>query len=225
MTAPQADNTRLLQELVAGCEHLLLDFDGPVCRLFAGMPAPSIAANLVALLPPALRSHVRSTDPHEVLRLVHTAAPEHEPAIERALGAYEVEAATTAIPTPHAHQLITRSRRTGRTVSIVTNNSEGAVDVYLDLHSLGPHISAVASRVAGDVPGMKPDPALVRQALARVQAEPTSAILVGNSESDIAAALAAGVEALGYADRPGKRRALSQARLVIDSLAGLVVAL
>lgn len=224
MARPQTDGSSLLQDLVDGCEHLLLDFDGPVCRLFAGMPAPSIAASLVGRLPPPVRSQVRSTDPLEVLRLVHARAPEHELDVERALRASESEAAATAAPTDHAHQLIARARRSGRTVSIVTNNSKDAIDRYLELHGLGQDITTVASRVAGDVAGMKPDPALVRQALARVQGEPSSAMLVGNSESDIAAALAADVEALGYADRPGKRQALSRARLVIDSLADLAAA-
>lgn len=225
MTWPQTDNSGILLELVAGCDHLLLDFDGPVCRLFAGIPAPTIAASLLDHLPLALHDRVRSTDPHEVLRLVHRVAPRYEPVVERMLSGYEVEAAATAIPTPHAHRAIATARSTGRTVSIVTNNSEAAVDRYLVRHRLGQDITAVAARAAGGVPEMKPDPALVRQAIAQLETEPSRALLVGNSATDITAARAAGVRAVGFADRPGKHDALRQADLVVDDLADLVAAL
>ena len=41
-------NGRTLADLV-GAGPLLLDFDGPVCSIFAGYPAPRVAAELVAL--------------------------------------------------------------------------------------------------------------------------------------------------------------------------------
>jgi hypothetical protein len=53
---------------------LLLDFDGPICSIFAGYPAPRVAAELVALLdvegvavPPEVRGE---GDPLAVLRWV-----------------------------------------------------------------------------------------------------------------------------------------------------------
>ena len=67
-----AELTRLLAEIDA----ILLDFDGPLCSVFAGYPAPEIAAELVELLqrqgvplPPRLTSE---TDPLEVLRWTGT---------------------------------------------------------------------------------------------------------------------------------------------------------
>ncbi|OKJ44696.1 hypothetical protein AMK25_16985 [Micromonospora sp. TSRI0369] len=41
-----ADLGRLLSEVGA----VLLDFDGPVCSIFAGYPAPQVAAELVDVL-------------------------------------------------------------------------------------------------------------------------------------------------------------------------------
>ena len=64
---------RTLADLI-GTGPLLLDFDGPVCSIFAGYPAPRVAAGLVALLhvegiamPPEIRGE---GDPLAVLRWV-----------------------------------------------------------------------------------------------------------------------------------------------------------
>jgi hypothetical protein len=37
---------RTIEEIVAGARHLLLDFDGPVCSVFAGVGAPAVANQL-----------------------------------------------------------------------------------------------------------------------------------------------------------------------------------
>ncbi|WP_234361448.1 HAD family hydrolase [Plantactinospora sp. BB1] len=49
-------------------------------------------------------------------------------------------------------------------------------------------------------------------------------LLVGDSLSDIQAARAAGVVAIGYANKPGKRERFGAADAVIDSMADLVAA-
>jgi phosphoglycolate phosphatase len=110
-------------------------------------------------------------------------------------------------------------------VSIVSNNSVIAVERYLDLHHLGRHIDAGEGRTSEGVGHMKPDPALVRQALDRIEAAPRTAVLIGNSPSDVAAARNAGVEAIGFVDRPAKRGALATATALVTNLADLVDAL
>ena len=47
---PAVNDRDRLAELLAGTGPLLLDFDGPVCSVFAGYPAPQIAAQLGRLL-------------------------------------------------------------------------------------------------------------------------------------------------------------------------------
>ena len=37
---------RSLRQIISGTRHLLLDFDGPVCSIFAGTPAPDVARRL-----------------------------------------------------------------------------------------------------------------------------------------------------------------------------------
>lgn len=58
---------------------------------------------------------------------------------------------------------------------------------------------------------MKPDPYLVSRAINALDASPACTVLVGDSPTDIAAAQAAGIQALGYANKPGKSRHLANA--------------
>lgn len=214
-----------LASLFADRDHLLLDFDGPVCRLFAGLPAPSIAASLLNLLPLALADQVRSTDPHQVLRRVHVRAPELTDSVESSLTEYETLAAASAAPTPSALHLMLAARRDGRTVSIVTNNSATAVEAYLARHRAERHVDAIAGRRPQAIDELKPHPALVLEALDATGGHPSRAILVGNSPSDIEAARRAGAAAVGFVDRPSKWRSLSSADALVTTIQSIVTAI
>lgn len=39
-----------VHSVLKGVQWVLLDFDGPVCDVYAGMPAPSVAAQLRQML-------------------------------------------------------------------------------------------------------------------------------------------------------------------------------
>lgn len=58
---------------------------------------------------------------------------------------------------------------------------------------------------------MKPDPYLVTQAIKALDVSPARTVLVGDSATDMLVAQAAGVHALGYANKPGKCRRLTDA--------------
>ncbi|MFF4879718.1 HAD family hydrolase [Micromonospora sp. NPDC000668] len=196
---------RLLGEVGA----VLLDFDGPVCSIFAGYPAPQVAAELVDVLrrhdvdvPPDLANE---PDPLEVLRRT-AAAGDHDimQAVENALCAAERRAVETAEPTPYAREVIVAARQAGMSVAVVSNNSAGAVNAYLAAHRLAVYISPVVGRAYADPVRMKPNPEPILQA-ARVVHEPAHrCVLIGDSLSDIEGARAAGVRAIGYANRPAK---------------------
>ena len=211
-----------LAALIADRDHLLLDFDGPVCRLFAALPAPGIAASLLDILPLALADQVRSTDPHQVLREVHIRAPELTDPVESSLSEYEVLAAVSAAPTPSALHLMLAARRCGWTVSIVTNNSATAVEAYLARHRAERHVDAIAGRRSEAIDELKPHPALVLEALDATGGHPSRAILVGNSPSDIEAAHRAGAAAVGFVDRPPKWRSLSSADALVTTIKAIV---
>jgi trehalose-6-phosphatase len=58
-----------LDAILAQTRHLLLDFDGPICSIFAGLPAVIVADRLRKLLAPtvSMPDTIASTaDPTEV---------------------------------------------------------------------------------------------------------------------------------------------------------------
>ncbi|MET7865385.1 HAD family hydrolase [Micromonospora taraxaci] len=199
------DLGRLLGEVGA----LLLDFDGPVCSVFAGYPAPQVAAELVDVLrrhrvdvPPDLANE---PDPLEVLRRTGAAGDQGVMrVVEDALCAAERRAAESAEPTPYGREVIVAARQVGMPVAVVSNNSAGAVTAYLAARRLATHVSPVVGRAYADPDRMKPNPELILQAVRAVDEPPHRCVLVGDSLSDIDGARAAGVRAIGYANRPAK---------------------
>jgi phosphoglycolate phosphatase-like HAD superfamily hydrolase len=147
-----------LRELVSGKRHILLDFDGPVCDVYAGVPAPTIAARLRNALHRAgievSDDIAHDGDPLEVFRSVAQVADKAATIAQQELIALGQEAIATARPTPGSAELITTATGTDRTVSIVSNNSGTAVCAYLAAHRLADRITAVVGR---DNPDPLPD--------------------------------------------------------------------
>jgi phosphoglycolate phosphatase-like HAD superfamily hydrolase len=112
-------------------------------------------------------------------------------------------------------------------VTIVSNNSGQAVAAYLNHHHLARYVSVVIGRDDPNPAHMKPSPYRVRQALQMLQAAPAECVLVGDSVSDVTAAHAADLAAIGYANKPGKDERLAQAGAdaVITRLADLIGAI
>ncbi|MEU8092392.1 HAD family hydrolase [Micromonospora chalcea] len=207
-----ADLGRLLGEVGA----VLLDFDGPVCSIFAGYPAPQIAAELVDVLrrhgvyvPPDLASE---PDPLEVLRRTGAAGDRGVTlAVEDALCVAERRAVETAQPTPYGREVIVAAQQSGLPVAVVSNNSAGALTTYLARHRLAGYVSPVVGRAYAEPARMKPNPEPILQAVQALGAQPGRCVLVGDSLSDIEGARAAGVRVIGYANRPAKVKAFQAA--------------
>jgi HAD superfamily hydrolase (TIGR01509 family) len=211
---------------------ILVDFDGPVCSVFAGYPADLIAEGLRSLLaeqavpvPPEIASQ---PDPLEVLRWVaglgSTALTGD---VETALSRAELRAVDSATPTPHGREVIVAATQAGRQVAVVSNNSQPAVARYLTQHRLRGHVNAIVGRDRTDPRNMKPSPEPIRRALAALGAEPTSALLIGDSVADIESAHQAGVRVVGLANKPGKvaQLATAGASVVVSSMADVALAL
>jgi HAD superfamily hydrolase (TIGR01549 family) len=219
-----ADLTRLLAEVDA----ILLDFDGPVCSIFAGYPAPKIAAELIdalqrqgARIPPSLATE---PDPLEVLRWAGTAGdPGITRMVEDALCAAELRAVESAAPTPYGREVIVAAWQSGLTVAVVSNNSAGAVTAYLTAHRLASYVSPIVGRAYAEPQRMKPNPEPILHAVRALGLSPTRTLLVGDSLSDIEGSRAAGVGTIGYANRPSKAEAFRQAGadVVIDSMGAI----
>lgn len=227
MSAPD-DLTRL----VTRGGPILLDFDGPICDIFAGYSAPAIAAELVdelrrrvVTVPHELASE---TDPLQVLRWAgaHARRPDVE-RVEDALCAAELRAVASSRPTPYAREVIVAARQAGLPVAIVSNNSAGAVAAYLAHHRLLTYVSPIIGRAYADPAQMKPNPEPVNRAVFALGAKPDDCLLVGDSLTDIEAARAAGVPVIGYANKPSKvsRFAKAGADAVVTTMSAIASAL
>lgn len=179
--------------------------------MFAGRPAPDVAARLANLLAEAGLSVPETGDPLEILRWTAHRHPSLTRAVDDALIAEERAAVAVAEPTAGAAELIGAAREAGKPVAVVSNNSRAAIADYLDAHGLAGDVAVVVGRAYAKPGEMKPNPLPLRRALRLLEAAPGGAVMIGDSVADITAARAAGVPAVGYANREGKNRRLSLA--------------
>jgi beta-phosphoglucomutase-like phosphatase (HAD superfamily) len=229
---PPTDDPEAIRRILATTEALLLDFDGPVCSVFAGFPAPVVAGQLRDTLTERTRSalpeEVRiSPDPFDVLFYAAELGLDEAHYIDAAFRAHEVEAVQSAEPTTGAHELITAWKSTGRPLAIVSNNSAAAVETYLNLHGLGSFVDVVSARSDSDITELKPAPYLVTTATKTLDIFGPFCTLLGDSMTDIAAAQAANVRAVAYANKPGKVEGFehTNAVLIITGIPLLVSAI
>lgn len=217
-----------LQEVLLRARWLLVDFDGPICSVFAGHPAPQVAERLRGLLVavgvqpdgPALVAD----DPFDVLRFAAGRGRPIAQQVEAALREEEIEAIATAVPTPGAIETLVACQRTGRPAAIVSNNSVSAVERYLAFHRLHGLVASVAGRRNWDPALLKPSPHLVQVAAQTLGIDASSTCLIGDAETDMVAARAAGIVGIGYANRPGKAERLTSAGAVAVTSSMLSVA-
>ena len=224
-----------LTELLANARCLLIDFDGPICSVFAGHPAAAVADELRAIirrqprgeLPQALTDS--SPDPMQLL--VEVAALEDDRLtreVADALRDAEITAVATSAPTAGAEDLLRAAHETGRKVAIVSNNASAAIGAYLRRHGLIRYVDGLAARFDGMKPRLlKPHPFLLERGLNAAGAERAGALFIGDSTTDIEAGRAVGIPRVGYANKPGKHERLSDAGadIVIDSMHDLADAL
>lgn len=214
-----------LAVIMARTRYLLLDFDGPVCSLFAGLTAPAVAGRLRKLFPAGrLPAEILSSpDPFAVFAYSATVSPELAKRVEAELTDLEVAATVTAEPAPHVHEVIAACRETGRTIALVSNNSARAVTAYLERHGLSGGIAQVAARTSPDPALLKPSPHLIGKAIGALNADPAASAFVGDALTDIEAACRAGIASIGYASEPGSHERMTRAGAgaVITSMAEL----
>ncbi|MFI9117928.1 HAD family hydrolase [Streptomyces bikiniensis] len=210
-------HTDPLIEALANARVLLFDFDGPVCDLFAGLPAPEVARELTALLSAqdeaAGAKAAQTEDPIEVLRIAHEAGTELGQRIERALTAAEVRAVALAgRPTPGAVEALRAARAAGRGLAVVSDNSTECVRAFLELHGLQEHVTHIVGRPSEQLHLMKPNPFPLITAAEQMHVDVTGCTLIGDSLADVRAARAAGATAIGYADEPHKADLFGEAQ-------------
>jgi phosphoglycolate phosphatase len=227
MTSPGTDAASL-GAIIGRTRFLLLDFDGPICSIYAGLPATVVAGRLRKLFPGELPEEIAVTpDPIEVFCYSATVSDDMAKRVEAEMADLEVAAVPTAEPTPYVHEVIASARESGRIIGVVSNNSPRAVNAYLDRHDLSGGIRLVVARTSHDPALLKPSPHLIDKAVRGLDADPAATALVGDSLTDIEAAHRAAVASIGYANHPGKRERMTQlqAGAVITSMADLALSL
>ncbi|MEU2993730.1 HAD-IA family hydrolase [Streptomyces griseoincarnatus] len=217
-----------LRNLIEGARVVLWDFDGPVCRLFAGHSAERVARDLVdwlegrglhGLLGEPARE---SLDPHVVLRAVDRRHPGSDlvAELEERLTQEELKAAASARPTPYADPLVRTWTAVGARLAITTNNSPRVVKEYLTSRGLLPCFAPHLYGRTQELSHLKPHPHCVQRALNAMDAAPSTALMIGDTPSDFLAARAAGVPFLGYARNERKTKVLEEAgaEMIVGSL-------
>lgn len=207
-------NEGTLTRLLSGSGPVLLDFDGPVCSIFAGDPAPRIALGITDLVeahgvtvPTEIRERAM-----EVLSWVNTLGkPELTVAVEDALTVAEVAATETALTTPYAFDVIKSAHDAGKPVAVVSNNSAKSIAKYLRNQGISDYVWPVVGRTYATPTEMKPNPVPVLRALELLNASPEESVFIGDSVFDVEAGVAAGVPVIGFANKPHKASTLTEA--------------
>jgi HAD superfamily hydrolase (TIGR01549 family) len=218
-TVPVTEETGNVRERITGARFVLFDFDGPICRLFAGLSAEDVAKDLVAwlerqglkeLLTQREREH---PDPHVVLNAVNKRHPRSDlvDELEELLTQQERKAVDSAFPTPWADPLIRTWSAVGTHLAIASNNSPRTVTDYLDgrglLECFAPHVYGRTN----DLDLLKPNPHCLNRALRAMGAHPDDALMIGDTPTDFEAARRAGIPFLGYARNKSKEALLRRA--------------
>nr|WP_055566896.1 HAD family hydrolase [Streptomyces atriruber] len=208
-----------LRELITSAQYVLFDFDGPICRLFAGKPDAVVAREQVAWLDAnglgdVLTSAEREDDnPHGALLALGRERIDAEltTELEEKLTREELQAVQSAWPTEYADPMIRVWHARGVHLAVTTNNSAEAARRYLHGRGLedcfGPHIYGRSQNLQL----LKPDPYVLQRALSAMGGTPAAALVIGDSPADLDAAQQAGVPFLGYARNQRKEAQLREA--------------
>lgn len=217
--------SEILAAIVAATSGVLFDFDGPVCDVFAGHPAPGVALDLAAILAQIDATNaeraLETDDPMEVLRLAPRVGEGAVRRIEEALTSAEVSAVKAAgAPVAGAVDSLRAAHASGRRVAIVSNNSSACVKEYLALHDLDRFVHQVIGRFPNRPDLMKPSPSSLERAAKALGVKASICTLIGDSTTDIEAAARAGSMAIGFANKPGKEASLvaAGARTIITTM-------
>lgn len=203
--------------IVARASVALLDFDGPVCRLFAHMDLRGILPTIPAALPWV------TTPPGDIFDVLTLAGndPRRRAEAHLYLRALELRSAPGATLTADVARVLRWLKKRHVAVGVVTNNSPDAVAaVALRLPELAG--VPVFGRGPSLTPRLKPAVDLVDAALRHYRARPDQAFLLGDAARDLECAAASGVAGVGYATRLAKVGILAPLAPTVDRLADLI---
>lgn len=212
--------TASLAEILTRARAVLFDFDGPLCDVFAGIPASRIAGELNQLL----AEPVETDDPMAVLQAAALEGARTAAAVDEKLREAERAAIEVASENRDGLAALNACRQAGRLVGIVSNNDETAIRAFMARSGI-PAVEPVIGRADGRPDMMKPHPWALGEGLARLGCVPTEAVFIGDSDTDIEVSQLLGMECIALANKPGKRARFESAGAhVIDSMVEVTAA-
>ena len=129
---------------------------------------------------------------------------EHERLLERFLDYYSANIAVDSRPFEGAVDALERFKAAGAKLAVCTNKREGMSRLLLDALDLSRFFSAIAGR--DTLPNSKPHPGHLLGTIDLAGGDPSRAVMIGDSNVDIATAKAANVPVIavsfGYTDTP-----------------------
>lgn len=180
---------------VFDCDGTLIDGDAEIRAAMAsafvdiGLPAPS---------PAAVRRTVGLNLPQAMLRLLPEAGVERRDAVigayKRAFRAAREAGTLRQALFPGIAALLDALDAAGWSLAVATGMSRRGLAHCLDVNGIAGRF--VSLRTADDHPS-KPHPAMLRTALEEAGAEAADAVMIGDTQYDMAMAARAGVRAVG----------------------------
>jgi HAD superfamily hydrolase (TIGR01509 family) len=116
------------------------------------------------------------------------------PEAVRRMARYHREHGHLIRPYAGTHRVLEELRRRGVQVAIWTGRDRASTDGLLATHRLGEHLACVVC--GDDLPSHKPDPAGLREILARLGAAAAETLLVGDADVDVLGGHACGVDTI-----------------------------
>lgn len=123
---------------------------------------------------------------------------------------------------PHAFDLLRHLKNSGFLVGVATSNYRFNVESILRLNNGLQYVDHISSMESITRP--KPAPDVFLHAAQALQVDPSDCVVIEDSPNGIAAAKAAGMKVIGYADPGQIKLDLSQADLIISSFADVTAA-
>lgn len=182
---------------VFDCDGTLVDGQASICN---AMDSAFAAVGLAAPDRNKVRRIVGLSLPQAVRRLL----PDREEAVHLEIAesykqAFRAARASGELSEPlfgGIAETIAALRQAGWTLGVATGKSDRGLDHCLAMHGLSAHFATLQT---ADRHPSKPHPAMLLAALEDVLAEPADAVMIGDTDFDMAMARAAGVRAIGVA--------------------------
>ncbi|WP_328482108.1 SAV_2336 family protein [Streptomyces sp. NBC_00377] len=219
---PAGPSARPLQELLADSETVLFGFDGPLVRLFTATTAREAALDLLRIVAehrdpedalagrplggPGAAGAGRELFVHPLDVLRTFAQDRSGPILRDRLDHLELNAVPDAPRTHHCVVLVRTLHDRGRRVGVATDVCAPAVHRCLESYRL-PLTAGVHGR-DDDLGTLTPSPHRLLGALKPLGAPAATAVLIGSTLAELAAARAAGLRFIGLARNPTVEQAL-----------------